>query len=958
MQTKHKIAAQREQITKRTSSTHNKLCLMVALALPLLSIFAMRAHAEDYGVTADPQSFLEPVGKIITSHLSANVPATTDGLKEGENVSTRTVTWDASSADAICWIEPAENTNLLKVDLRAVCDWPCVSLIIPCCTVVWEGDQGSVITTPYTTSVTLTAWEVSITDIDYLKLGTTTTLAAYVLPEELGYGIRWTCDAQRSIFVQDNQPYATLDGTTVTIQGIGVSTNFGDAYSVAQAISSGQPVANMSATTTYTVYNLDLDWEGMTDEAGELREDSPGAFIAVGQSLHLYPIYGGLQNSGVTVTLETPSGGDKIAVLDGATTLALPKTWNLGSEALPGSLTVKGLASSGNVGDIALTWSCNLNNEFQDYDSVTLTVCDFSITNIDWIAVGSTQTLAAIVQPNDLPCTVTWTHGSSTAPADKVKFVVEGTTATVDTTSGMTAMIIGLAPSQSLDDAYVNAAFDAAFLTANCRTDFTVVQVDLDIDSNNNGTINDIVNNAYEDDIEEQFPGKLIYLNWDDDNLNGIPDRDEVTTEAGVADENELQPLSLSYAPRISTGVLTLEGVNGNIRLWRSANKTSGTQQTLFSWNLATEASSVPATLYIEGIVPGDFDLQLKWSVGGIIAKDRVVGGVVSTDFSRCAATEFGYDEVFPVVTPADRYPTLTAQLMGAQLFDYVDVNCRAGYTTSTHVTLTVNPAKYAPYVFFDPAVGAGYTCIPDRASASPQDIEIIGRIPGESRMSCRLGSKQGAEAASLGTAVYNMGTRDIRYYSLSDNRISTSVVAPGPFPSAACVTGSNAYLGKGVARVNIIGDSSIANPIDLNGNGYIDFNYSGVPTDEFTSATSGVVFSLAVTTLIHTPYLLLSETSDTCDAVYFSDQNCIFLADSPTADIATRLVGHELGHTFGLADAGPPDRNTSNLMYFQTSVPSLREWLLYYPIQAVQTGRGNLIGLPAQPQWNTIVHP
>ncbi|MGH9201323.1 MAG: hypothetical protein ACRD2A_08815, partial [Vicinamibacterales bacterium] len=61
------------------------------------------------------------------------------------------------------------------------------------------------------------------------------------------------------------------------------------------------------------------------------------------------------------------------------------------------------------------------------------------------------------------------------------------------------------------------------------------LEVDLDIDSDNDGVIEED-----EDGIEENAPGKLVVVNDDDDNANGSPDKDDV---GGTTGENDLVPM-------------------------------------------------------------------------------------------------------------------------------------------------------------------------------------------------------------------------------------------------------------------------------------------------------------------------------------------------------------------------------------------------------------------------------
>src|SRR5690606_28351856 len=60
-----------------------------------------------------------------------------------------------------------------------------------------------------------------------------------------------------------------------------------------------------------------------------------------------------------------------------------------------------------------------------------------------------------------------------------------------------------------------------------------VWSIDLDIDSDNNGSVD---RSYFEDSIEFSAPGNLLLLNVDDDNGNGTPDLDDDFSTGGGID--------------------------------------------------------------------------------------------------------------------------------------------------------------------------------------------------------------------------------------------------------------------------------------------------------------------------------------------------------------------------------------------------------------------------------------
>jgi len=137
--------------------------------------------------------------------------------------------------------------------------------------------------------------------------------------------------------------------------------------------------------------------------------------------------------------------------------------------------------------------------------------------------------------------------------------------------------------------------------------DVWIIKVDLDIDSDYDGDIDDT------DDAIEVSEGGAVGLNNDDDDNDDNVDGAETGT---VSRENDLVEIGLAIAPSLNTGEVKLEATQGssNIEVWENATK--GTKVTLpKTWNLATD--TVPSTLYVEGDISSgsgrDVELRLSY---------------------------------------------------------------------------------------------------------------------------------------------------------------------------------------------------------------------------------------------------------------------------------------------------------------------------------------------------------
>ncbi|MCX6345239.1 MAG: right-handed parallel beta-helix repeat-containing protein [Armatimonadetes bacterium] len=144
----------------------------------------------------------------------------------------------------------------------------------------------------------------------------------------------------------------------------------------------------------------------------------------------------------------------------------------------------------------------------------------------------------------------------------------------------------------------------------------TVVDVDIDTDSNNDGAID-----SQDDPIEENLPGRIITYNTDDDNFNDVPDKDESGTLTG---ENDLAQIKLAYGS--SSGItgrkVTLLASSGGdkIKVWSTSTK--GSQIVL---PYIIDSNAVPSVLYVEGVGVGEatLDIVLALSDNTELVRDK-----------------------------------------------------------------------------------------------------------------------------------------------------------------------------------------------------------------------------------------------------------------------------------------------------------------------------------------------
>jgi len=248
---------------------------------------------------------------------------------------------------------------------------------------------------------------------------------------------------------------------------------------------------------------------------------------------------------------------------------------------------------------------------------------------------------------------------------------------------------------EGIDPGPVEVTMHAAILNSNCSMEdnvlFTVVQADLDIDSDNDNGTNPPERNYEEDKIEEDANhyGKLIAVNDDDDDGDGIIDLDDDDVDATEDDIVQLvmdvDPYSVWDEPR--RWILSYD--SSKIRLWSPYSagdfkcpdpNTPG--ELIDCPDPATEkrfkdlgncflveseqyfyvpdgggSPSVPHTFYVEGIAAGQVDITFTVSGDGdgLFADDKVRLTVVKVDIDVDSDNDGDIDQADDLVE--ERFP-------------------------------------------------------------------------------------------------------------------------------------------------------------------------------------------------------------------------------------------------------------------------------------------------------------
>ena len=123
------------------------------------------------------------------------------------------------------------------------------------------------------------------------------------------------------------------------------------------------------------------------------------------------------------------------------------------------------------------------------------------------------------------------------------------------------------------------------------------------------------------DEVEENTPGARIRINGDDDDADGLADRDDI----GVAGENDLVELTLTVdPPQPPPGYeYVLARSNSNLRVW---NESTRNTEVIGPGDVATLSfASAARTLWAESPFGGEGDLEF-------IARNVATGATVASD--------------------------------------------------------------------------------------------------------------------------------------------------------------------------------------------------------------------------------------------------------------------------------------------------------------------------------------
>jgi len=153
---------------------------------------------------------------------------------------------------------------------------------------------------------------------------------------------------------------------------------------------------------------------------------------------------------------------------------------------------------------------------------------------------------------------------------------------------------------------------------------------------------------------EEEDPGGFVRVNNDDDNDNGVPDRDEVDGGGApipVAGEDDLVALTVTADGRL-VGTLTLDVPSGasRIRIYQGPDRSNPVTLPT-TWELGGLPKSFFVTLYVEGVQPSatarDVRLDLSFDGPGESCQDRVTLTVINAALKEVSFTGGRYRKVY-----------------------------------------------------------------------------------------------------------------------------------------------------------------------------------------------------------------------------------------------------------------------------------------------------------------------
>jgi len=169
-------------------------------------------------------------------------------------------------------------------------------------------------------------------------------------------------------------------------------------------------------------------------------------------------------------------------------------------------------------------------------------------------------------------------------------------------------------PQTSLGPVTLTATGNSS-LGAACSSSVATLAVELIVDLDVEGV----------DEELEEDPGRFIWVNDDDDDENGTPDKDDTGATAG---EDDLVGLAVT-ADGSMVGTLTLQVVSGatRIRVYENANRSNPVTLPQ-SWELDGLLKTFTVTYYVEGVVAStsvrDVELALTLDGPGVNCEDKV----------------------------------------------------------------------------------------------------------------------------------------------------------------------------------------------------------------------------------------------------------------------------------------------------------------------------------------------
>ncbi len=201
---------------------------------------------------------------------------------------------------------------------------------------------------------------------------------------------------------------------------------------------------------------------------------------------------------------------------------------------------------------------------------------------------------------------------------------VQGGVVTGATTT-WTLWVEATAPSVSLADIVFTLTANGGLSSTDIvrATAMAMPAVDIDVDSNNNGSIGED-----DDPIEDTDPGDYaivgarIFQNIDDDDRNGSMDKADGQFKPGVEDLDLAEALlrtsglrALNSSPLKKDGIYRLWlGVPAGLNVFADRRRApltpDGTDGTWRYWNVAPDgASTFPSKVFIEGLVVGEYEV-------------------------------------------------------------------------------------------------------------------------------------------------------------------------------------------------------------------------------------------------------------------------------------------------------------------------------------------------------------